>query len=329
MRSCHAVRFCGPLPDSGDQCCFWFIAATQFLCPGRPFVVAGRERLPSLHDRADWAADVTIAPGFTPHRQAIAAAWAEQARFEHASIASFSRFVLQLLACGAPAELVADAAAALSEEVDHARLFFGFASFYADRPIGPGPLDTHDSLNDADGFEPAVLGALREGCIAETISAWHARFAARSARDPVLARTLERVAEEELRHAALAWRFLAWAMPRCRDSLRREVRAALRAPERFAPRGLALDDRLPPEAWLAHGILPSRVHAAQTEHALRRLVEPLGRALMGGPRARDEQGVRAPNGLTKAPVPDRPGALALESGERMVWRRRVDPGLLW
>lgn len=280
---CFRTRFlevaCGPLPDSGDQCCYWFSAVDEFLCPGRPFVVAGHDRLAALTRRGDWSVETPLsAASPSSHRAQIAAVWAEQALFEHASIASFSRFVLQLLGCGAPAHLVAAAGVALGEEIEHARLFFGFSSRYAGRAIGPDLLDTQDAMAESADFDGVVLSAVREGCIAETISAWHVNVAARSARDPQMARVLARVAEQELEHAALAWRFLAWALPRASDALVLRVREALKSPERCAPRGPVLPTALPAETWLAHGILPPAVHAASTAQALRELVAPLARS---------------------------------------------------
>lgn len=272
---------CGPLPDLGDQCCFWFAVQDQQICPGRPFVVAGRERLAELTERDDWMNDTELsAQPCAPHRTAIAAAWAEQAAFEHASIASFSRFVLQLLACGAPARLLTKAQVALGEEIEHARLFFGFASHYAGRALGPSALSTHDALAGVDDLDAVVLSAVREGCIAETISAFHVALAAASARDPAMARALARVAEQELEHAALAWAFLAWVLPRASSSLRRRIEATLEAAARFAPRGPSLAPTVGSDEWLAHGILPADVHAEATRHALRELVAPLARSLV-------------------------------------------------
>ena len=60
---------------------------------------------------------------------------------EHASIAAFARFSLELLAFGAPPDLVEQAQAAMADETRHAKLCFALAGAYAERPIGPGALD--------------------------------------------------------------------------------------------------------------------------------------------------------------------------------------------
>jgi hypothetical protein len=271
---------CGPLPDVGDQCCFWFIGELQ-LCPpeGRPFVVDGCQRLATLVERGDWSGLTDVAAS-SSHRAAIAAAWAEQARSEHASIASFSRFILQLLACGASASLVSAAHVALGEEIEHARLFFALASHFAGRTVGPAALDVQGALAGSDDLDEIVLATVREGCIAETLSAWRITVAASVARDPSLAAALARVAEQELEHAALAWRFLAWALPLASASLRHRIEATFHEPARYAPGGPTLAADVPDAEWLAHGILPPCEHAAATRHGLRELVAPIARSLL-------------------------------------------------
>jgi hypothetical protein len=51
-----------------------------------------------------------------------------------------------------------------------------------------------------------------EGCIGETIAALTARAQVDVAEDEDVRKVLLRIAEDEERHAALAWRFVAWAL---------------------------------------------------------------------------------------------------------------------
>jgi hypothetical protein len=48
---------------------------------------------------------------------------------------------LELLALGAPAELVEKAHVAALDEIEHARICFALASAYGGERYGPGPLD--------------------------------------------------------------------------------------------------------------------------------------------------------------------------------------------
>jgi hypothetical protein len=130
---------------------------------------------------------------------------------EHASIAAFARFSLQLLSLGAPPDLLTATQAAMADETAHARIAFGLASAYAGRPIGPGPLSLAGSLDDVDA-QSIVEGAIAEGCIGETIAALEAAEAAERASDPIVRSLLRRIADDEMRHAELAWRFVDWAL---------------------------------------------------------------------------------------------------------------------
>src|SRR5262249_3539695 len=156
--------------------------------------------------------------GLSPSTRALLAArWTSIGLMEHASIAAFARFALQLLAVGAPPDLVRASQEAMGDETEHARLAFAAASADAGEDVGPGALAIDGSL---DGFDVAQLVAtlLREGCIGETVAAIEAREALESAVDPVVRAVLETIARDELRHAELAWSTLAWLVSEGRVS---------------------------------------------------------------------------------------------------------------
>jgi len=245
--------------------------------PGRPFLVAGERRVSAACPSSTWrdsslAASPALATLPEAARRLIADYFTQAALMEHASIAAFARFSLELVALGAPPELVSATTAAMLDETRHARLCFELASRYAGRDIGPGPLDVTGALGGMD-LASVVERALLEGCIGETAAALEARFALEGATDPVVRSVLAGIAEDEERHAALAFRFVTWAVdreprllaalrarvaeladaePRMQDALDREPFAAeLRAhgvsslAERQAARAAALTDVVP------------------------------------------------------------------------------------
>jgi hypothetical protein len=283
---------CGHDPSVTDACCYWIEYTDQAYCqpPGRPFVVDGEGRLADLVTGHAWS--VTVTPrtdDLTPtERSALASMWSEHARFEHASVASFARFVMQLLAVGAPAELVAEATSAIDDELRHATAMFGLASAYAGRPLGPGPLDVSRGLEACGDLEAIVIAAVDEGCIAETVSALEVLHAARHARDPAVRSVLHAIADEELRHAELAWRFVSWALGRGGASLHRRVRAAFDTAARKAPRGPARPEGLGDEVMRRHGLVPAFERAAVARLALDEIVAPAAAALLSPPQ-RDAQ----------------------------------------
>jgi hypothetical protein len=177
------------------KCCYHFEESD---CGegGRPFLVHGHPRVASL------ASNV-----------ANASAWLADAQVEHASVAAFARLSLQLLALGAPAELVRDAQLASLDELRHADFFFDLASREAGAQLRPGPLDVAGALDDLS-LAALVESNLREGCIGETVAAEHLRRRAQRTSEPELRAGLWAIADDETRHAALAFRILAW----CRDT---------------------------------------------------------------------------------------------------------------
>ena len=51
----------------------------------------------------------------------------------------------------------------------------------------------------------------REGCVRETFGALIAMHQAERAGDPIIRRAMRRIAEEETRHAELAWEVASWS----------------------------------------------------------------------------------------------------------------------
>ena len=194
---------------------------------GRPFLVHGRERVADTIPEKAWGRAPSV-PELTASRPVLAAAashWAHVGLMEHASIASFARFTLHLLALGAPPDLIRDAQEAIGDETDHARLAFGLASAFAGMPLGPGRLAIDGAF---DGFDlrDFVATLIREGCIGETVAAIEAREALEHVTDPAVRAVLATMAHDELRHATLAWQTLSWVVSSGRAD-RQLVRAEL------------------------------------------------------------------------------------------------------
>jgi hypothetical protein len=179
---------------------------------GRPFLVAGAARLAATTLRADWRA-AGITPDLrrlsAPQRRSLGEHWLRVARMEHASIASFARFTMHLLALGAPSELVIASNRAMADETEHARLAFALSSAFLGQEVGPSALSIDGALDGGD-LDAFVATLLREGCIGETRAAVEAYEMLDVTRDPAIRDVLQTIVRDETRHAELAWRTLAW-----------------------------------------------------------------------------------------------------------------------
>jgi len=145
-------------------------------------------------------------------RQQYASRWLEQARSEHASVASFALLVQKLLAVSAPPELVLEACDCAREEIEHAKLSYALASAYSGSPKDPGSYDPHVVAVNPD-LNDLVVTTIKEGCIAETISALEAKQESEEQDlDPVLKKVFEQLAKEEAHHSAFAYKVVKWAI---------------------------------------------------------------------------------------------------------------------
>jgi hypothetical protein len=263
-----------------DACCYhWFE-----YCSGRPLLDGGEGVMAPARSTTTWLAD-DVEPDVTglqdAARRALAAAWLEDALREHASIAAFSRATLELLAVGAPPELVEGCQHATLDEIDHARRCFSLATAYAGRPLGPGPLPALAPRGkDLVGL---VLDTFVEGCVGETIAALVAERAGERTRDPAVRATLRVIAEDEARHAALAWRTIAWAVHAGGATVETALRRLLeRPPVIDAPDPMDVATRAAlGRAWGEHGRLDDVALSHAVADAWQDIIGPMLRGVLG------------------------------------------------
>ena len=275
--SCYApplIASDGPVIDN-CMCCYGY--QSGFYQCGRPFLAGGHSVTAPLAARVDWRDPVEPAQALAldaPTRQAIASGWCEDARMEHASIASFARFTMELLAFGAPSELVEAAQRAGLDEIAHARACFALGSRYGESAVGPGALAIQGAAVRSTLIE-ATVAAVQEGCVGETVASLLAARQLAVSRDAAVREALSRIAEDEARHAELAYRFVAWAIREggapVRDAALRAFSAALDTPP---PSTYPVSTPLDIEALHHHGRLTEDEKHALHVEALREVIQP-------------------------------------------------------
>lgn len=256
--------------EAGDEnvCCYhWFE-----YCSGRPLVEGSEVLAAPAVRRTDWA---TLAcPAATSVAEALANAWLADAAAEHASVAAFSRVVIELMAVGAPPALLNDTLRAAADEVRHAQACYGMASRFTSAIQGPGPLPA--ATPRAPTLVQVAVDAFLEGCVGETTAALVAERGAAVATDPHTQDVLAGIAKDEAEHAALAWRTVKWALEAGSADVAGALRRALcdlPAPS-FAATPKHAD-------WHRFGRLSADELAAAARDARREIVAPMLRALLG------------------------------------------------
>jgi hypothetical protein len=202
-------------------------------------------------------------------------------------VAAFARFTLQLLGLGAPAALVSASSDAMADEIAHARMCFDLSARYAAGAVGPGPLPITGAL-DSRSLLDVALEVFHEGCVGETVAALQAAEAHEHASDPQVRAALERIRGDELAHAALAWRFVVWAIDRGGDVVRRRLAREVEALSAALPAS-EMSSLVAAESQdlRAHGQLPGPTQALVARRAVRDVVVPCARAVLAG-RAQSE-----------------------------------------
>jgi hypothetical protein len=159
-----------------------------------------------------------------------AEAWVRAGAGEHASVAAFSRLALQLMAHGAPTELLRAVYEAALDEVRHAEICWEMARRSGAGAIAPTPFPFGAPVDVSSSLTTLAVSATREGCIAETLGAHVADLAAEMAPDPEVRAALRSIADDEARHAALSYRIVQWAMQSGGAEVRDAVRSAFAEP---------------------------------------------------------------------------------------------------
>jgi hypothetical protein len=232
---------------------------------GRQVRRLGRPALPPLAPGDAWAAGDLAVDVDPAARAALAARWRDNARTEHASVVAFARLTLDLLAVGAPPDLVAAAQRDALDEVRHAELCFALARAVDGRSQGPGAFPEAAATTSVPRVRAFALGALAvdsliDGAINEGVSARIAAALARRCDGGAFREALRGIAADEGRHAAHGWDVVAWCAAEGGAPVVRALEGALEGmPREARPRAATPADEGAWERWGIHG------HALEAE----------------------------------------------------------------
>jgi hypothetical protein len=252
--------------------------ATNGFARGRQLRRFGRVLLPPVRSGGDWASEGRTIDVPSGVRHALAERWRWNGRTEHASVAAFARLTLDLMALGAPPELVHAANRDASDETRHAELCFALARAIDGRSESPGPFPEAQrartlSRNRTLALAQLAVDSLVDGALHEGLSARVIAKLARRCEEPRIGSALRELAADEGRHAAHGWDVVEW----CLAEGGRPVAEALRGALAALPRRVHSD--LPEQArsgaWEPYGIhgalLESEEHARARADIIRRV----------------------------------------------------------
>jgi hypothetical protein len=203
---------------------------------GRQIRRLGKIVLPPVAKSDAWTKrDIAVTDIDDASRDALAAQWRENGRTEHASVAAFARLTLDLVALGAPPELVASANRDALDEIRHAEQCFALARAIDGRAESPAAfpevlrggrsrLETRTMMLSALAVDSLIDGALNEGISARVV----ARVARRCA-EPEIRSVLRAIAADEGRHSAHGWDVVRFCLAEGGAPVAHALAAACRA----------------------------------------------------------------------------------------------------
>jgi hypothetical protein len=211
-----------------------------FCVVGRPLrvdagvlVLRASPRDAAGYDRADVGSRI----------ESVGRAFERDAQLEHASVPAFLQLAAELHAHAAPQRLVERAIDAARDEVRHAALCTQLARRHLPQTAPPvlPVIARRAPLAGVAGVERLAIESWLDGCLSEGRAAAQARRAAEIATDPEARAVMQVIADDEQRHAELAWAILRWALARGGEPAHSAVRA-LRDVEAAPTDELAQDD---------------------------------------------------------------------------------------
>lgn len=160
-------------------------------------------------------------PPGAPTDDSVGAWFARAAAFERASVFSFELLARELRAHGAPDDLVRRALEAADDERVHDALMVSLAM-----RRGVSTRSIEAPLREPRSLGAMALENMTEGCVRETWSALVACWQAHHCAETRAATAFRAIADDEARHAQLAWDVAAWVEPRLDELTRYRIRRA-------------------------------------------------------------------------------------------------------
>jgi hypothetical protein len=237
---------------------------------GRQLRRRGRVLLPPVHAGSTWASsELEFEPRFTVPL-GLGRQWRENGRTEHASVASFARLSLDLMALGAPPALLAAANRDALDEIRHTEACFGIARALDGQCHSPGAFPAAQSAhtlpqNRTLALATLAVSSLVDGALHEGVSARIIAKLARRCEVPAITQVLKQIAADEGRHAAHGWDVVEWCLQEGGPSVAHALLGALRSlPERMHSDlpSAAADGEW--ERWGIHGRALERAEYART-----------------------------------------------------------------
>ena len=162
----------------------------------------------------------------------LAQTWAESAQHELDSVPAFLQLAWELIANHAPDELISAALDAAEDEIKHAQQCIQMANTYHQKQLKlvPPSFSGRPILTGKAGLMRLAAESWVDGCLGEGFAAQKAMLGAQSTQQIFVHTTKKTIANDEQKHAQLAWKILSWVLSQDTDGDIRAYLAEIRNP---------------------------------------------------------------------------------------------------
>jgi len=154
--------------------------------------------------------------------------WIDKAFSEHASIATFAKFSVELMSLGAPLWFLERSNVAALQEIEHAQISFDVLNMYLMHNYADNGCIVYNSfpshtMNIDGDYNRIALDTAIGGCFGETLSAMTYQHQLNvdlkgESDDSTVGQKLNGIANDEVEHAALAWTTVKWIIDEFEDT---------------------------------------------------------------------------------------------------------------
>ena len=161
-------------------------------------------------------------------RAELARIWSERIPTEYRSITGFSTFSFDLIAAGAPVDLVAVCHRVCIDELRHTELAVKMVETYGGtRPDLPREISSLPADSTLTAVGQAARSAISLSCLGETFACTELSMLRDRAVDPVVKGVLTIFLADEIMHARIGWAYLAHALKTATAEIKESVAVAV------------------------------------------------------------------------------------------------------
>jgi hypothetical protein len=146
-------------------------------------------------------------------RARLAETWRRRAAAEYLAITTFAVLAIDLVAAGAPADVVSHCVRSQLDEIRHAEMAIRMHEIYSGRRIQP-PAGMSNLPDDrkAPKLHQAAANTLLVSCVSETYATTVLTATRDITTDPVALAVLTSIYSDEVMHARMGWSYLRYAI---------------------------------------------------------------------------------------------------------------------